>query len=128
MMMICNYNTTVIEYGLLFDEQFCMAQFSMNFDLDTEAENSSFGHVEFEPEKCLATMVYYGHPEDLSATIEHYDLNQSDEGRDVLEAFHHYNLRELYYAAQRFTGKVVNDYLAEVERVWQEYLRSTGRA
>jgi len=128
MMDIRNYNVTATEYGLLFDEQFCMAQFSMNFDLDTEAENCGFGHVEFEPEKCLAIMVYYGHPEDLSATIEHYDLNQSDDGRDVLEAFHHYDLRELYYAAQRFTGKVVNDYLAEVERVWQEYLKSQERA
>lgn len=128
-MMICNYNVSNENGALFFDENFCMAEFSMHFEVDPESWEGEFGHVDFTPEKRAATLVFYGHPEDLTpSTIEHLDLHDFDCGDDLLDAFHNYNLSRLYRAAERFTLKAVSNHIAERERVWQEYLKTKGQA
>lgn len=121
MMMICNYNVTNENGALFFDENFCMAEFSMHFEVDPDNWDGEFGHLDFKPEQRTATLFWYGHPEDLSASITTYDLHDFDCGDEVLDAFHNYNLSRLYHAAERFTLKTVNNYLAERERIWREY-------
>ena len=117
-----NCNVTETEYGAHFDEYFNMSNFSIHFDLDTEAENCPFGHVEFEPLKRLATMFYYGHPEDLSPSIFTYDLLDYPEGHALMAAFHTYDLGEVYRTAKSFTERVIKDLLDEQERLWREYV------
>lgn len=121
-MMICSYNVSNENGALFFDENFNMTEFSMRFEVDPENWEGEFGHLDFYPENRCATLYFYGHPEDLSATITTYDLHDFDCGDEVLEAFHRYNLSMLYHAAERFTLKTVNNYLTERERIWQKYL------
>lgn len=117
MMYICNYNVSKENSGaLFFDENFCMAEFSMRFEVDPDNWDGEFGHLDFEPEKRSATLYFYGHPEDLSAFIETYDLHDFDCGDEVLEAFQRYNLSALYHAAERFTLKTVKNLIDKMER------------
>lgn len=120
-MLTCNYNVSETEYGLTFDEEFNATQFNVHFQLDPENDVSPFGWVTFEPRKRLATLYYYGHPEDLSASIRDYDLHDFGAGHDVLIAFDEYKLGDLYRAATAFTIHVVEAYEAELERIWNEY-------
>lgn len=118
MMHIYNYNVSVENSGaLFFDENFCMAEFSMHFDIDPDNWYGEFGHLDIEPLKRKATLFFYGHPEDLSASIETFDLYDYDgPGSDLTNAFHNYNLSALYHAAERFTFKVVTNYIKKMER------------
>lgn len=124
MMHICNYNVTNENGALFFDENFCMAEFSMHFDLDVEDWDSSFGHLDFKPERHVATLFYYGHPEDLTPMITDYDLHDFDSecGDGVINALTTYNLSALYHAAEKFTYKVLMNLVSEGERLEQERL------
>ena len=117
MMHIYNYNVSKENSGaLFFDENFCMAEFVMYFEIDPNNWNGEFGHLDIEPLKRKATLFFYSHPEDLSASIEAFDLRDFGPGSELLEAFDRYNLSALYHAAERFTLKMVTNYLERMER------------
>ena len=118
MMLICNYNVSKENSGaLFFDENFNMAEFSMRFEVDPDNWYGEFGHLDIEPLKRSATLYFYGHPEDLSASVETFDLYDFDgPGCELLEAFHHYNLSALYHAAERFTLKTGTNHLEHMQR------------
>lgn len=118
MMHVCNYNVSKENSGaLFFDENFCMAEFSMHFEVNPDNWDGEFGHLDIKPAERSATLFFYGHPEDLSASIETFDLYDFDgPGSELLEAFHHYNLSALYHAAERFTLKTVTNYIEKRER------------
>ena len=124
MFVMSCYNVTETEGGRLFDGAFTPNFFTIDFEVDNTDETSPSGWVVFEPRKRLATMYYYGHPEDLAATIEDYDLNKSYEGSEVCAAFDNFSLDLLYVSAKEFTEKTVKTHCSEVERIWQEYLAS----
>ena len=121
-MMICNYNVSKENSGaLFFDENFCMAEFSMHFDLERNFE-SPFGHLDFKPEQHVATLFYYGSAEDLTPMIDTYDLHDFDSecGDGVINALHSYNLSALYHCAEKFTYKVLTNLMLEFERIDKE--------
>lgn len=120
-MLTTNYNVTETVYGLNFDEQFDPTNFNVSFQLDPENDLSPSGWVTFEPRKNLATMVYYGHPEDLTPSLNNYDLYDSVLGREVLINFDEYKIGDLYRAARAYTIHVVQAYKSEIERIWNEY-------
>ena len=120
-MMTTNYNVTETEYGIFFDEQFNPTDFNISFQDDPDNDVSPSGWVTFEPRKSLATLCYYGHPEDLMPSISNYDLHASVLGREVLIGFNEYKIGDLYRAAKAFTDHVVKAYEAEIERIWNEY-------
>lgn len=120
-MMTTNYNVTETECGIFFDEDFDPTCFDISFQLDPENDFSPSGWMTFEPRKGLATLYYYGRPEDLSASISDYGLRDSVLGREVLIAFNEYKIGDLYRAAKAFTTHVVQAHVAEVERIWNEY-------
>lgn len=121
-MLTANYNVSVTEYGLSFDENFDPTCFSINFQLDPEDDFSPSGWITFEPRKGAATLRYYGHPEDLSASIRDYNLRDSVLGREVLINFNEYKIGDLYRAANAYTIHMVLAYMAELERIWKEYI------
>lgn len=118
MMHICNYHVSKENSGaLFFDEDFCMAEFSMHFDVEPDSWDSALGHLDINPVKRTATLFFYGSPEDHNANIETFDLYDFDgPGADLIEAFRRYNLSALYHAAERFTLKTVTNYLEKMER------------
>lgn len=118
MLRICNYNVSKENSGaLFFDENFCMAEFSMHFDVEPDNWNSAIGHLDINPVKRIATLFFYGSLEDHSPNIETFDLYDFDgPGNEILEAFHRYNLSTLYHAAERFTLKTVTNYLEKRKR------------
>ena len=120
-MMTTNYNVTETECGVFFDEDFDPTCFDVTFQLDPENDFSPYGWVTFEPRKSAATLYYYGHPEDLSASIRYYNLHSTELGREVLINFNEYKIGNLYRAAKAYTTHVVQTYKAEVERIWIEY-------
>ena len=124
MFVMSCYNVTETEGGRLFDGAFTPSLFAIDFEVDNTDETSPSGWILFEPRKRLATMYYYGHPEDMSPTIEDFDLYKSHEGSEVLAAFDNFSLDLLYVTAKEFTEKTVTEYRSEVERYWQEYLAS----
>lgn len=123
MMPMYNYNVTETEYGLSFDEGFDPVCFNVSFQLDPEDDVSPSGWVTFEPRKGLAVMAYYGHPEDLTPSIYDFTLRDFDEGYKLLVAFSEYKIGDLYRAAKAFTAHVVEAHEAEVERIWNEYIK-----
>ena len=120
-MMTTNYNVTETAYGLSFDEEFDATCFNINFQLDPNNDISPSGWMTFEPREGLATLYYYGHPEDLSASIRDYDLHDSMLGHEVLIAFHEYKIGSLYRAATAFTIHMIKAHEADIERLWNEY-------
>lgn len=121
-MLTTNYHVTETAYGLSFDENFDPTCFAIHFQLDPEDDLSPSGWITFEPRKGAATLCYYGHPEDLSASIRDYDLHGSVLGREVLISFNEYKIGDLYRAATTYTTHVVQAYMAEIERIWKEYI------
>ena len=122
-MTMCNYNVTETEYGLSFDEEFNPTCFNISFQVDAENDVSPSGWVTFEPRKGLAVMAYYGHPEDLMPSTYDFALRDFSEGYEVLVAFSEYKLGDLYRAAKAFTTHVVEAHEAEIERIWNEYIK-----
>jgi len=124
MMHICNYNVSNEHGALFFDENFCMAEFSMHFDLDPDnwSFDGPFGHLDFKPEQHVATLFYYGCAEDLTPMIDTYDLHDFDSecGDGVINALTTYNLSALYHCAERFTYKVLTNLMLEFERINKE--------
>ena len=123
MMLMYNYNVAETEYGLSFDEDFDPTSFNVSFQLDPKNDLSPSGWVTFEPRKGLATMAYYGHPEDLMPSIYDFALRDFGEGHKVLVAFDEYKIGDLYRAAKAFTTHVVEAHEAEVERIRNEYIK-----
>jgi len=122
-MIISCYNVSKENSGaLFFDENFCMAEFSMHFNLDIENWNSPFGHLDFKPEQRQAVLFYYGHFEDLTPMITTYDLHDFDCecGDGVINAMHAYNLSALYHCAEKFTHKVLMNLMLEFEQNGKE--------
>lgn len=130
MMRISNYNVANEHGALFFDENFCMAEFSMHFDLDADdwSFESPFGHLDFEPEQRVATLFFYGHPEDLTPMVSTYDLHDYDSecGDGVLNALTTYNLSALYHCAEKFTYKVLTNLILESERLERERIEHIG--
>ena len=122
-MLTANYNVSETEYGLSFDENFDPTCFAIHFQLDPEDDISPSGWVTFEPRKGAATLCYYGHPEDLSASIRDYSLRDSVLGREVLINFNEYKIGDLYRAAKAYTTHVVLAYEAELKRIWHECIK-----
>lgn len=120
-MMTTNFNVTETVYGLCFDEDFDPTCFNVSFQLDPENDLSPSGWMTFEPRKELATLVYYGHPEDLMPSIYNYYLRDSVLGREVLIGFNEYKIGDLYRAAKAYTAHAVQAHETEVERIWTEY-------
>ena len=123
-MFITNYHVTETENGLFFDEDFNMADFTMHFQVDPEDDVSPSGWVVFRltEHTASAELYYYSHPEDLSPSIDQLDVMGCIAGRAIMCALHEYSLRKVYDTAKAFTKKAVNDHIAEVERVWREYM------
>ena len=119
-MMTTNYSVTETAYGLSFDEDFDPTCFNISFQLDPENDLSPSGWMTFEPRKSLATMAYYGHPEDLLPSLYNYDLYSSVMGREVLIGFNEYKLGDLYRAAKAYTIHMVQAHIAEVEHINKE--------
>lgn len=122
-MLAINYDVTETENGIFFDEHFNPTCFDISFQLDPEDDNSPSGWTVFELRKGLVTLYYYGHPEDLSASINNYSLRDSMLGREVLSSFYEYKIGDLYRAAKAYTTHVVQAHIAEVERIWNEYIK-----
>lgn len=122
-MMTTNYNMTETTYGLSFDEDFDPTCFNISFQLDPENDVSPSGWVTFLPREGQAVMAYYGHPEDLTPSTYGYDLHDTVLGREVLIAFNEYKIGDLYRAATAYTIHVVQAHVAEVKRIWDEYIK-----
>lgn len=122
-MMTANYHVTETAYGLSFDETFDPTCFNVNFQLDPENDVSPSGWVSFLLREGRAVMAYYGHPEDLTPSVYDYTLRDSALGTEVLVAFNEYKLGDLYRAATAYTTHVVQAHEAEVNRIWNEYIK-----
>lgn len=95
-----------IDGTLFFDEDFDPNGFCIRFNEDDEDKRT--GYIEFELDRCHATVVVYGDPEGLSAHIEGIDLMNDPIGQAIVAQYEEHRTGKMYRMAMLFTDLFLN--------------------